>query len=83
MLTETNLNQFTGTTCYYRYMLGLKLLPGLCSKCVTREVPDCIELLTETIYLTHDAGRHGDADCHCTTCDLMKIAKKMVGALRL
>ena len=25
MLTETNLNQFTGTTCYYRYMLGLKL----------------------------------------------------------
>ena len=29
MLTETDLNQFCGTTQYYRYLLGLKLTDGV------------------------------------------------------
>ena len=29
MLTETDLNQFIGTTQYYRYLLGLKLTDGV------------------------------------------------------
>ena len=29
MLTETDLNHFTGTSCYYRYLGGLKLTDGV------------------------------------------------------
>ncbi len=29
MLTETDLNQFTGTECYYAYLVGLKLTDGV------------------------------------------------------
>jgi len=29
MLTETDLNRFTGTECYYAYLVGLKLTDGV------------------------------------------------------
>ena len=80
MLTETNLNQFTGTTCYYRYMLGLKLLPGLCSKCITEVVLACIDLLREALeVLLQD----NNIDEGTPMFVLRTIAKKISKALRL
>lgn len=29
MLTETDLDHFTGTECYYRYLCGLRLTDGV------------------------------------------------------
>ena len=56
-------------------------LPGICSKCVTKEVPECIDLLIETILETHqpdeiDKDHHGDKH-PCSTCELIKVAKNI------
>lgn len=60
------------------------VLPGICSKCVTREVPKCIELLVETIVQSHPddyyIGEHKEETC--STCDLVKTARKIEAALR-
>ena len=60
------------------------VMPEICSKCITEEVPECIDLLVELVLLTHqaeiDAGHHGDKTC--STCDLIKIARKIETALR-
>ncbi len=80
MLTETNLNQFTGTTCYYRYMLGLKLMPGICGKCITEEVPECIDLLREAL---EELLQDNNIDEGTPMFVLRTIAKKISKALRL
>lgn len=58
--------------------------PDICSKCITNAVPECIDLLIETIMLTHqeeiDAEHHGDDSC--STCDLIKVARKVEAALK-
>ena len=60
------------------------VLPGICSKCVTEEVPECITLLVETIEGSHPddhyLGLHNEDSC--STCDLIKAARKIEAALR-
>jgi len=59
-------------------------MPGICSKCITERVPECLDLLIEVIMEIHqseiDAGHHGDKTC--STCDLIKVARRMEAALR-
>jgi len=56
----------------------------ICTKCITERVPECIDLLIEVIMEIHqseiDAGHHGDETC--STCDLIKVARKTEKALR-
>ncbi len=55
------------------------ILPGICSKCVTDKVPMCIDLL---IHAVEERHRLPCARPDCKTCDLIKFAHKMEGALR-
>jgi hypothetical protein len=61
-------------------------LPGICSKCVKTEVPECISLLVEVIMLTHkpdeiDKDHHGDKH-PCSICQLIDSARKIEQSLR-
>ena len=60
------------------------VMPGICSKCVTEAVPECIDVLIDTILLTHqdeiNHEHHGEATC--STCDLIGMARKIEAALR-
>ena len=58
----------------------------ICSKCITDEVPDLINLLVDVVLETHqpeeiDKDHHGDKHA-CSTCDLIKLAQKTEAALR-
>lgn len=59
-------------------------IPGICSKCITDRVPECIDLLIAVILETHQAeilaGHHRDRGC--STCDLIEFARKIEKALR-
>lgn len=61
------------------------VLPGLCSKCITEAVPECIEILIDTILLTHqdDINHEHHGVVNCATCDLIGMARKIEAALKL
>lgn len=51
------------------------VLPGICSKCITHEVPECIDLLIGVIFgLTVTTSAQREA--------LIKVARKIEDALR-
>lgn len=58
-------------------------VPGVCSKCIIERVPECIELLVACILATHQPETDKVCgDDSCSTCDLIKAARKMATALR-
>ena len=59
----------------------------ICSKCITKRVPECLDLLVQLISDTHRQHRNL---CNarlmqgrpCLTCDLIDFARKVEAALR-
>lgn len=60
------------------------VLPGICSKCVTETVPECIDLLIDIILLTHqdDINHDHHGVVECATCDSIGMARKIEAALK-
>jgi len=82
----TDSNACEGGCEWLRFEEVLHGTPDICSKCITREVPECISLLCEVILLTHtpdeiDKNHHGDKH-PCSTCELVKTAQTMAESLR-
>jgi hypothetical protein len=71
--------------CAWAIIVSVGKKTGICTKCVTKAVPSVIDLLVNVIMETHqleiDSAHHGD-DGVCTTCDLIRTARLIEGALR-
>jgi hypothetical protein len=71
------------------WLIMFDKVTSICTKCITDCVPECLNLLVEVILLTHqeeiDSGHHGDDEScvgKCSTCDLIKMARKIEAALK-